>query len=85
MAGQNWTALVDFIGPRDEQVLDPAALDFTMKPWSKGCRTCLFSGQWSAVCNRANDLAVKAGLKNCESGVVYVPRVRDKRQLQIGE
>lgn len=81
--GEKYIALIDFIGPRDAQVLDPAALDFTAKPWSKGCRTCEFNGQWSVVCNQAVALALKAGLPNCEAGYVYVPRERDQRQLLI--
>lgn len=82
---KKWLALADFIGERDEVVLDPKQIDFTSKAWANGCRTCLFSGQYAAVCNKANELAIKAGLRGCEAGFIYVRRVRDQRQLTIGE
>jgi hypothetical protein len=83
--GEKYTALIDWRGPRDAEALDPAALDFTARPHGAGCRGCLFRGQWVAVCNKASELAARAGMKDCEDGVVYVLAVRDDRQLQIGE
>lgn len=83
--GEKYIALIDWRGPRDAETLDPAKLDFTSKPWSKGCRTCLFSGQWSDVCNKAVALAERAGMRSCEDGFIYTLAKRDHRQLQIGE
>lgn len=80
---KNWIALVDFIGARDDLVLEPAALDFTMKPWASGCRTCLFDRQSAAVCNKAGEKAKKQGMRDCQDGFIYVLAVRDKRQISI--
>jgi hypothetical protein len=85
MAGKKWKALADYLGPRDEVALEPAKMDFTSRPNKGDCRACLFATQWSSVCREARDLAKKAGLQDCYQDVVYVPRVRDERQLQIGE
>lgn len=81
MGRQKWKALADFIGKRDEQALDPAALDFTMKPWAKGRRTCLFSGQWSSVCSAAGEKAKKQGMRDCQDGFIYIANAGTSAQI----
>ena len=73
-------------GRRDAVELDPAAMQFTTRPAPKHCRGCLFDRQSSKVCERATEVAWRAGLGHCErDGVIYVAVVVDPRQLDIDE
>lgn len=70
-------------GRRDPVPLDPATMQFETRP-ATSCRGCLFDGQWWSVCQQAGELAVRAGLAECESGkVIYVARKIDPRQMKI--
>lgn len=66
-----------------EAPIDPAGIDFTHKP-GKSCGGCIFSKQRIFVCNQAVEIALRASMPSCDDeNVVYVLRVRDKRQLMI--
>lgn len=66
-----------------DEPLDPAAMDFTTKP-GRACICCLFRKQRISVCNRAVELALRAGQDSCDvENVVYVHKQRDPRQLSI--
>ena len=63
--------------------LDPVAMDFTTKV-GKNCRECVFQRQRIAVCNRAVDLATRAGMPSCDDvDVIYVLRQTDPRQIPL--
>lgn len=70
-------------GKRDPLSLDPTAMQFTAQP-ATSCRGCLFNGQWWRTCCIANEVAVRAGLQECEAGnVIYVTVEIDPRQLAL--
>jgi hypothetical protein len=73
-------ALADLVGLDDP--VDPAAMQFTAKP-SKSCHGCVFKGQRTSVCREASRLAVLAGFKDCDEGVVYVALDVDLKQTSI--
>jgi hypothetical protein len=68
-------------GHRDPVPLDPAAMAFRAQPAKKGCRGCVFDGQWSPVCKRAGELAKSSGRPDCGDGFIYV--APDKRQMDL--
>lgn len=76
----NMTALSDLVGLADP--LDPAQMRFTSRP-AKSCAGCLFSSQRASVCHTASSVAVRAGLHDCDEGVVYVSLQIDPRQIEI--
>jgi hypothetical protein len=43
----------------------------------------MFDGQPSAVCDRACQVAQRAGLEHCEDGFIYVAGPVDPRQLNL--
>lgn len=62
--------------------MDPANTKFTTAP-AKTCKGCLFNGERSPVCHKATALAVRAGLEDCDSGVIYIAVETDPRQLDL--
>lgn len=76
--------MVDLSALYDEPI-DPAIVEFTTKPGRK-CRTCHFSRQHQSVCDQVEIIAKRAGMALCDlEDVVYIERLRDERQLIIGE
>lgn len=68
-----------------DEPLDPTAIDFTAIP-GRSCRKCIYQRQRVSVCNKAVELAPLASMPSCDDeDVVYIERLRDKRQLTIGE
>ena len=58
-------------------------MQFTTAP-GKRCKGCVFEHERSSVCHEAARVAVLADLKDCEySGLIYVLRAVDKRQLEL--
>jgi len=74
------TALSDLVGQDDP--VEPAAMLFVSKP-GNSCRGCLFKGQRTKVCREANRLAVLAGFKDCDEGVIYIAHEGDLKQASI--
>jgi hypothetical protein len=72
-------------GRRDATELEPEMMQFTQRAAVRGCRGCVFNGQWSTVCKRAGVVAVRAGLRDCEDDVIYVASKIDVRQLTFSE
>lgn len=62
--------------------LSPESMQFTTRP-AASCRGCLFDGQAAAVCDRACGAAARAELAHCESGVIYVVKPVDPRQVDL--
>lgn len=62
--------------------MDIASLNFTSKP-GKSCLGCLFEESRSTVCREACAAAVRAGMPDCDDGVIYVLVEADPRQLEI--
>lgn len=76
--------MVDLSSLYDEPI-DPSIVEFTTKPGKK-CRTCHFSRQRQSVCDQVEMIAKRAGMPLCDlEDVVYIERLRDERQLTIGE
>lgn len=68
-----------------DEPLEPAGMAFTTKP-GRACRSCIFQRQRVSVCNKAVEVALRAGLQSCDDqDVVYVERLVDARQLAIVE
>ena len=77
----NMVALADLY----DRPLDPASMNFTTKP-GRACKHCLFQRQRVSVCNKAVELALLAGLANCDQeDVIYIRREVDPRQMVIEE
>lgn len=77
----NMVALADLY----DSPLDPASLNFTTKP-GRACKQCLFQRQRVSVCNKAVELALLAGMANCDQeDVIYILREVDPRQMVIEE
>jgi homoaconitase/3-isopropylmalate dehydratase large subunit len=77
----NMVALADLY----DAPINPASLNFTTKP-GRACRNCLFQRQRVSVCNKAVELALLAGLANCDQeDVIYILREVDPRQMVIEE
>lgn len=71
-------------GPRDPVPLDPTQMQFKAEPSSRRtCARCLFERQWSEVCDRAIEVATRAGLPDCARGFIYVAAEVDPRQIEI--
>lgn len=70
-------------GRRDEEVMEPEGMAYRDQAATRGCRGCVFDGQWSPVCIRASAAAVRAGFRDCDAGVIYVAVEVDPRQLPI--
>lgn len=70
-------------GRRDEQELEPEAMQFTERAAVSKCRGCLFDGQWSRVCMKAAATAVRANLNDCDAGYIYVAVQQDPRQMAL--
>lgn len=70
-------------GRRDAVALEPEKMAYTEQRAKGKCKGCLFERQWADICNRASDTAVRAGLTNCDHGVIYVAIAVDPRQLVI--
>lgn len=76
--------MVDLSSLYDEPI-DPAIVEFTTKPGKK-CRTCFFVRQRQSVCDQVEMIAKRAGMALYDlEDVVYIERLRDERQLTIGE
>lgn len=76
--------MVDLSALYDEPI-DPSIVEFTTKPVKK-CRTCFFVRQRQSVCDQVEMIAKRAGMALCDlEDVVYIERLRDERQLTIGE
>lgn len=61
----------------------PADIQFITVP-GKSCRGCIWEHERSTVCHEAARVAILAGLSDCEnSGLIYVLKVADKRQLEL--
>jgi hypothetical protein len=76
--------MVDLSSLYDEPI-DPAIVEFTTKPGKK-CRTCFFVRQRQSVCDQVEMIAKRAGMALCDlEDVDYIERLRDDRQLTIGE
>lgn len=68
-----------------DEPLEPASMAFTTKT-GRACRSCIFQRQRVSVCNKAVEVALRAGLQSCDDqDVVYVERAVDARQLAIVE
>lgn len=70
-------------GHRDEQELEPEAMQFTERAATRNCAGCVFDGQWAKVCKKAGAVALRAGLRDCEDGVIYVAVQQDPRQMAL--
>jgi len=73
-------ALSDLVG--QDVPMRPAELLFTTRA-SLICHGCIFRGQRSSICYEAARVALRAGLDDCDDGVVYVAVETDPRQLPI--
>lgn len=63
--------------------LEPSAINFTASS-GRSCRNCLYQRQRVSVCNKAVEVALRAGLASCDDNdVVYVLKEIDTRQLTI--
>lgn len=62
--------------------MDIAQLNFTSKPGTT-CNGCLFDESRHSTCIEACIAAVRAGMKDCDDGVIYVLVETDPRQLTI--
>jgi len=70
----------------DAPPLDPATMLFKSKAENLNrpkCSGCLFKGQQVSVCYEACEVAMRAGLADCDDGVIYVAIPIDPRQLKI--
>lgn len=77
----NMVALADLY----DSPLDPANLNFITKP-GRACGSCIFQRQRVSVCNKAVELALLAGMANCDQeDVIYILREVDPRQMVIEE
>lgn len=74
-------SVADWLGRRGEP-LEPERMQYVTRA-ATSCRNCLFDGQRAAVCERACQAAVRAGIEHCESGFIYVAKELDPRQLAI--
>ena len=73
-------------GPRDKDILDPAAIEFRAQKRSGcSCRGCLFERQWADICSLAQLQAKQRSLPKCDDGFIYLIVVRDERQLDALE
>ena len=70
-------------GRRDDQELDPEAMQFGERAAVNKCRGCVFDGQWSKVCMKAAKVAVRAGLRDCDDGFIYTEVQQYPRQLVL--
>lgn len=77
-------ALIDWRGTHDDAKADPASMQFTTRP-AKSCKGCIFEKQRVSVCRKAADAAALAGLADCDTGVIYILRAQDPRQLDLVE
>lgn len=73
-------ALADLVGLDDP--VDPAEMQFMAKP-GKSCHGCAFLGQRTKVCREASRLAVLAGFKDCDEGIIYIALDVDLKQASI--
>lgn len=88
----NLVSLHKWLG-RHGPPIDPDAARFKEAEvvTKRKCSRCMFRGQPSAVCRRANELAIAAGFSDCDTvlpdgkQVVYVAIKVDPRQLQLIE
>lgn len=72
-------------------LMDPEATQFRVSEVAAGkrCPGCMFRGQPSAVCKRANELAIAAGMSDCDAPtpggkqVIYVAIKTDPRQMDL--
>jgi hypothetical protein len=66
-----------------EPPMEPENMRFVAEP-AKSCRGCCFKRQRAAVCDKANAVAIRAGLPACEAGgVIYVLAKIDPRQIDF--
>ena len=65
--------------------LDPSIVEFTTTP-GRPCKKCHFARQRQSVCDQVEMIAKRAGMALFDlEDVVYIERLRDERQLTIGE
>lgn len=62
--------------------MDIASLKFTSKP-GKTCNGCLFDESRHETCVKVSEIAVRAGMPDCDDGVIYVQVETDPRQMEI--
>jgi hypothetical protein len=73
-------------GKRDPVALNPESMAYRDQPApARRCTGCIFDGQWSEVCKRASAAAVRAGMQDCDQGVIYVLVEKDPRQIDLVE
>jgi len=77
-------ALIDWRGAHDDASYDPASMQFTTRLGGT-CKGCIFEKQRVSVCRKAADAAALAGLADCDTGVIYILRAQDPRQLNLVE
>lgn len=65
--------------------IDPHGVDFKSIQ-GRSCKRCHFARQRQSVCDQVEMIAKRAGMALCDlEDVVYIERLRDERQLTIGE
>lgn len=70
-------------GRRDAFELEPETTPFREQPAPRSCAGCCFEGQWAKTCQRAAEVAVRAGMRDCDHGVIYKLVDVDPRQQKI--
>ena len=86
----NLVSLHRWLG-RHGPLIDPETTQFKVSEVKAGkrCPGCLFRGSPAAVCRRANEVAIAAGMSDCDAPlpnnkqVVYVAVAVDPRQLDL--
>ncbi len=73
-------ALCELVGLADP--IEPASMQYEARA-AKSCDGCAFQGQKTAVCRRATELALRAGMADCDHGFIYVERKIDPRQIDL--
>jgi len=79
--------LVTVHGARQADSLEPERMQFRPAP-ARGmgdCSGCVFARQDADVCYRAVAAAIRAGYEDCDTGVIYILRAQDPRQLDLVE
>lgn len=70
-------------GKRDPDAIDPSNIEFRAITGRTSCAGCVFEGQWSSICKKAAEEAVKRSLVDCDTGAIYVAVERDPRQIDL--
>lgn len=70
--------LDEWRGHRDSAPVAPESMTYSAQLATRGCKGCVFDGQWSEVCKRAGAHAVANGQPDCDDkpGYIYIAHQR---------